>query len=203
MIPSRPCPSTVRGRMMLTSWPAATASRQRSSPSSFAASVGFERTSRAVLGHRIRLGYPEDRARRSVDDLGDTSSPSREQHVRGPDRVHRPEQLAVACQRHLRDVVQDRIHIGTGRSEAVEISDIADDMVEAQILGPVEIEDPDLIAARARARPASTEPKYPAPPVMSSRLTGSPPGRGSSGCSHASRRPGMSAGRSRARLAPG
>ena len=73
MMPSRPWPRIVRGRTMVTSSPAATASWHSSSALQLGPAVGLERAARRVLGDGVVLGDPEHRARRRVHDLGDAA----------------------------------------------------------------------------------------------------------------------------------
>ena len=106
MTPSRPWPRTVRGRTIVTSSPAATASWHSSSARSLARPYASSGRRRRVLGHRVVLGDAEHRARRRVHDL-----------ARRPRRAPRParsrcrptftvEQRAILGQRHLGDVVE-------------------------------------------------------------------------------------------------
>ena len=108
-MPSRPWPRIVRGRTIVTSSPAATASWHSSSACELGPAVGLERPARRVLGDRVVLGDAEDRARRRVHDLARRrASRAATQHVGGAADVDRLEQLAVLGQRHLGDVVEAR-----------------------------------------------------------------------------------------------
>src|SRR5690606_28304972 len=81
-----------------------------------------------------------------------------EEHVGGAGHVDRPEQVAVAGQGHLGDVVQDDVDALARGPQRVEVADVAGDVVDVR-LGPggserapgprrVQVEDPDLVTPR-------------------------------------------------------
>ena len=92
---------------------------------------------------------PEHRARRRVHDLADTGVARGNQQIRGADDVHRPEELAVARQRYLRDVVQDHVDAVARGADGVPVAHVTLDVLDA-CCGRgrrVDVEDPDPVAA--------------------------------------------------------
>jgi hypothetical protein len=99
--------------------------------------------------HRVRLGDAEHRARRGVHDLGHPGAGGRVEQDLGAIHVHRTEQLTVADERDLGDVVVHDVGAGDGASNGIAIADVALDGLGPEVAGPgdVDVEDPDPVAA--------------------------------------------------------
>src|SRR5204863_9297360 len=85
------------------------------------------------------------RARRRVHDLLHTCGPRCDEDVGRADDVDRLEQMPVAGQRHLRDVVEHDVDAVTGTFDRRAVADVARDVLDvgAEVTGRIEVEDPD------------------------------------------------------------
>ena len=131
MIPSRPCPRIVRGRTIVTSSPAATASRHSSSACELGPAVVLERCG----GVSSVTGFDSGMPKIALDDVCTTlatpASRAASSTLAVPTDVHRPEQLAVLRQRHLRDVVEHHVDALARRARTrVAVAHVALDEVD-------------------------------------------------------------------------
>ena len=126
MIPSRPWPRIVRGRTIVTSRPAATASRHSSSACELGPAVGLERVRRRLLG---RPGCDSGMPKIALDDVCTTlptpASRAASSTFAVPTHVHRPEQLPVLRQRHLGDVVEHHVDAVARAADGGAVADVA------------------------------------------------------------------------------
>ena len=109
--------------------------------------VRLERTTRGLLGDGVGIRDPEHRARRRVHDLADAGVAGGDEQVRRADHVHRPEQLAVARQRHLRDIVQHQVDAVARGADRVPVPHVSLDELDRGRRGGggVQVEDPDPV----------------------------------------------------------
>ena len=114
--------------------------------------VRLDGPARRIFDDGVRLGDSKDGARRCVHDLGHTRVARRNEHVGRADDVDRFEQLAIARQRHLCDVVQYHVDAVTGRANGREVADVAGDVLHLAFgqRRRVEVENAHLVAPGQR-----------------------------------------------------
>ena len=152
MIPSRPWPMIVRGRMIVTSWPAATASSQSELGLELGAAVVLERAARRVLPHRVACsGIPNT----ALDDVCTTfvtpASRAATSRLAVPTTFTEWNSAAILRERHLRDVVEHDVDAVAGAAQRVPVADVAgDELDRVSVRRRREVEDPHRVAAGAR-----------------------------------------------------
>ena len=133
MMPRRPWPRIVRGRTIVTSSPAPGGVVAEQLGLELRPPVRLERVRRASSRRPgSTRGCRRSRSTTCARPCATPGVARREEHVRGADDVHRPEQVAVAGERHLGDVVEHDVDAVARARARVAVAHVAGDELHAR-----------------------------------------------------------------------